>query len=45
MFCDLHVSIKEPFGGGYKIVEFVLFMKHLHVLMSWPEDMDVIWIK
>ena len=20
-------------------------MKHLYVLMSWPEDMDVLWIK
>ena len=25
MFCDLHVSLKEPFVGGYKLVEFVLF--------------------
>ena len=20
-------------------------MKHLYVLMSWPEDMDMLWIK
>ena len=25
MFCDLHVSLKKPFVGGYKFVEFVLF--------------------
>ena len=24
MFCDLHVSLKLPFVGGYKFVEFVL---------------------
>ena len=21
------------------------FMKYLHVLMSWPEDMDMLWVK
>ena len=21
------------------------FMNHLYVLMSWPEDMDMLWIK
>ena len=21
------------------------FMKHLYVLMSWPEEMDMLWIK
>ena len=25
MFCDLHVSLKKPFVGQYKFVEFVLF--------------------
>ena len=24
MFCDLHVSLKKPFVGGYKFVEFAL---------------------
>ena len=24
MFCDLHVSLKQPFVGGYKFVEFAL---------------------
>ena len=25
MFCDLHVSLKKPFAGGYEFVEFALF--------------------
>ena len=25
MFCDLHVSLKQPFVEGYKFVKFVLF--------------------
>ena len=25
MFCYLHVSLKQPFVGGYKFVEFALF--------------------
>ena len=25
IFCDLHVSLKQPFVGGHKFVEFVLF--------------------
>ena len=24
MFCDLHASLKQPFVGGYKFVEFAL---------------------
>ena len=33
MFCDLHVSLKEPFVGGYKFVEFALFkLKCLQLL-------------
>ena len=24
---------------------YTFFMKHLYVLMSWPEDMDMLWIK
>ena len=28
---------------SYIFVQF--FMKHLYVLMSWPEDMDMLWIK
>ena len=28
------------------LLHFVqFFMKHLYVLMSWPEDMDMLWIK
>ena len=26
MFCDLHVSLKYPFVGGYKFVQFVLLV-------------------
>ena len=26
LFCDLHVSLKKSFVGGYKFVEFVLFV-------------------
>ena len=22
-----------------------IFMKHLYMLMSWPEDVDILWIK
>ena len=29
------------FSAG--LIQF--FMKHLYVLMSWPEDMDMLWIK
>ena len=32
MFCDLHVSLKQPFVGGYEFVEFVLFMHILDTL-------------
>ena len=28
---------------SYSFIQF--FMKHLYVLMSWPEDMDMLWIK
>ena len=28
MFCDLHVSLKLPFIGGYKFDEFVLFIEN-----------------
>ena len=26
-------------------VFYIFFMKHLHALMSWPNDMDMLWIK
>ena len=28
---------------SYSFIQF--FMKHLHVLMSWPNDMDMLWTK
>ena len=31
MFCDLHVSLKQPFVGGYKFVEFVLLFFSVHL--------------
>ena len=27
---------------SYSFIQF--FMKHLYVLMSWPEDVDMLWI-
>ena len=34
MFCDLHVSLKQPFVGGYKFVEFVLFITQMGTKMD-----------
>ena len=28
---------------SYSFIQF--FIKHLYVLMPWPEDMDILWIK
>ena len=28
---------------SYSFIQY--FMKHLYVLMSWPEDMDMLWLK
>ena len=39
MFCDIHVSLKYPFAGGYKFVEFVLFLlvdSHYHKFTQIP---------
>ena len=24
---------------------YTILLKHLYVLMSWPEDMDMLWVK
>ena len=40
MFCDLHVSLKYPFVGGYKFVEFVLLvMLHVGVCCNVVSDL------
>ena len=37
------ISITFECKCSYSFMQF--FMKHLHVLMSWLEDMDMLWIK
>ena len=34
MFCDLQVSLKKPFVGGYKFAEFVLYNLEIDLLDS-----------
>ena len=36
MFCDLHVSLKYLFVGGYKFVEFVLLKVKTQVSLCSP---------
>ena len=43
LYKTLHICSTYECKCYYSFIQFL--MKHLYVLMSWPVDMDLLWIK